>query len=64
MKIKKTRCISRIKIRTIRTILGLQNKKSVQSVHFGHPAVHMNPFTELPKILFKEFGGITGMFLA
>ena len=24
-------------IRTFRTILGLQNKKSVQSVHFGHP---------------------------
>jgi len=47
VKILKNRCISRIKIRTIRTIwkkirtictiLGLQNKKSVQSVHFGHP---------------------------
>ena len=33
---KKTRCISKIKIRTI---LGLQHKKSVQSVHFGHPAI-------------------------
>ena len=53
VKIKKKRCITRIKIpynpynlkkirtiRTFRTMLGLQNKKSVQSVqsvHFGHP---------------------------
>ena len=33
----KKSCISRIKIRTISTILGLQ-KKNVQFVHFGHPA--------------------------
>ena len=28
-------------IRTFRTILGLQNKKSVQSVHFGHPVYRL-----------------------
>ena len=49
-KFKKKRCISRIKIRTIRTfrtILGLQNKKSVQSVHFGHPAYLFVPISFL-----------------
>ena len=51
VKIKKNRCISRIKIRKFRTIWkkksvqsvhsvqfsGYKIKKSVQSIHFGHP---------------------------
>ena len=51
------RDISRIKIRTIRTfhtILGLQNKKSVQSVHFGHPASIKRPSMRCPSVKFPS----------
>ena len=51
------RYISRIKIRTIRTfhtILGFQNKKSVQSVHFGHPCNYHKHQT-FPKLHFSDF---------
>ena len=37
VKKKRKRCISRLKIRTIHTILRLKKIKSLQSVHFGHP---------------------------
>ena len=50
---KKTRCISKIKIRTIRTfrtISGLQNKKSIQSVHFGHP-VNGSPIYQKKRLI-------------
>ena len=38
---------SRIKIRTIRKILGSKKNQSVQSVHFGHPVNITNLFLDL-----------------